>query len=539
MRPIDLRLLLLGSGSRSLLSVFALGSIIWSAIIVAHALLLTSVIIGVIEKSAQVLHGVVLLGALWIFRLLFQSLFDFWCSAQAVKIKEKLRREVTSELTEFENVSPSYLTGLLVKGFNSLDTYIGRFLPQMFNSITVPVAVIATMVWLDPLSGLIAVLTIPLIPFFGAFIGKFTSDSVAKKWRTLGTLSKYFEDSLRGFLTLRIFGRQRSQPERIQEMGDQYTQETMKVLRISFLSALVLELCATMSVALIAVVIGLRLVDGEIIFYNALAVLILAPEVYFPLRNAATLFHASADGSQAFEEINALKERKQPHVEESDFDFSDFISLGWTDWTLDIPGVTQSHVPATLIHPGEVIIILGESGIGKTSFAENLLAHTFDAELTFNGFHEVTASDKKSWQRSVGWIPQTVHMARGSIADQFKILDSQISDQEIVDRLAQLSLQVQDLPAGLETQVGGSGEKSDALSGGQLRKLATARALLRNPKIIVADEPTADLDHKSAQAVMRILREAVSQGAALICITHDVAMINPGDRVVEVSRTLN
>jgi ABC-type transport system involved in cytochrome bd biosynthesis fused ATPase/permease subunit len=397
--------------------------------------------------------------------------------------------------------------------------------------------VIATMARLDLLSAVIALLTLPLIPFFGAFIGKFTSDSVSKKWQSLGTLSKYFEDSLRGFITLRIFGRQKSQSERIEEMGDRYTDETMKVLKISFLSALALELCATISVALIAVTVGLRLVDSKITFFHALAVLVLAPEVYFPLRNAATLFHASADGTAALAEIRQLQSQAKPVVEQIESDFASMQSLHWGDWTLKIPGVIESHIPSTSIARGEVVIILGESGIGKTSFAENLLAHTFDAELIVDGAHALSASDTESWQRHVGWIPQTPHMASGSIAQQFRAIAPGINDEEIVSRLLELSLDIEALPMGLHTLIGGSGEKSDALSGGQLRKIAVARALLRNPVLIVADEPTADLDRASAEVIMQALRSAVRHGAALVCITHDHDLIAESDRVVEVLRS--
>jgi len=297
----DLRLLLSRSSSRRLFLVVALAAPISAFIVISNALLLGAIIVGAIYRHPDTFQWILVLAGLWIFRAIFTSTFEHWCSKKASEIKCELRAQTTSALGEIDSLAPSELTALLIKGSNALDIYLGRFLPQLFSATIIPLGVIVTIFLLDPLSALIAVLTLPLIPFFGALIGRYTSDSVAKKWRSLGSLSRYFEDSLQGFITLRIFGRHRSQGERIQQMGDQYTDETMSVLKISFLSALVLELAATISVALIAVSIGLRLVDGNISFIHGLTVLILAPEVYFPLRNAASLFHASADGGAAGE----------------------------------------------------------------------------------------------------------------------------------------------------------------------------------------------------------------------------------------------
>jgi ABC-type transport system involved in cytochrome bd biosynthesis fused ATPase/permease subunit len=314
-RSTNLRLLLQRGGSRRLFFASIAASFIWVAVIVASGLVLARVIVAIIDQDSTALSLIAILAALWAFRAIFQSTFETWCSLQASSIKKQIRNEVTSNLDAYSHIPPSVITTLLVKGLNSLDIYLGRFLPQLFFSMVVPAVVIATLFILDPLSALIAVLTLPLIPIFGALIGRYTADSVAKKWRSLGSLSSYFEDSLRGFITLKIFGRHDSQSSRIEEMGDRYTRETMKVLSISFLSALALELVATLSVALIAVTVGIRLVHDSIDFTSALAVLILAPEVYFPLRNAASLFHASADGSQALEQLQEVEKKKVSSIE--------------------------------------------------------------------------------------------------------------------------------------------------------------------------------------------------------------------------------
>jgi ABC-type transport system involved in cytochrome bd biosynthesis fused ATPase/permease subunit len=495
-------------------------------------------VVSLVQGDSGVEREILSVLLLWLFRAIFQSQYEYWTTLQAIKIKAQLREQVTSALPRFVGISPAHLTGLLVKGFNSLDIYLGRFLPQMISATVTPIAVIFTIALFDPMSAAIAIFTLPLIPIFGALIGKYTSDSVAKKWATLGTLSKYFEDSLRGFITLRIFGRHSSQAKRIQQMGDEYTSETMKVLRISFLSALALELCATISVALIAVAIGLRLVDGQMTFVAGLTVLILAPEVYFPLRNAATLFHASADGKAALDEIESLFVTASEPIGQIEVDFTKFQRLSWSEWMIDIPGVPRAILPGAQVARGEVLFITGDSGIGKTTFAKNLLGLSNNAKIAIDDKVVLKPDLTSSWQKVVGWIPQNPHLAPGTIAAQFRALQPEISDFEISESLRRVGLDLIELPEGLATLVGGTSEKSAQVSGGQLRKIAIARALLIKPALIIADEPSADLDEVSTRLIMKELRRVVTEGCALICITHDTAMIHEDDRVISIEQAM-
>lgn len=532
MKSTNLRLLLQRGGSRRLFFASIAASFIWVAVIVASGLVLARVIVAIIDQDSTALSLIAILAALWAFRAIFQSTFETWCSLQASSIKKQIRNEVTSNLDAYSHIPPSVITTLLVKGLNSLDIYLGRFLPQLFFSMVVPAVVIATLFILDPLSALIAVLTLPLIPIFGALIGRYTADSVAKKWRSLGSLSSYFEDSLRGFITLKIFGRHDSQSSRIEEMGDRYTRETMKVLSISFLSALALELVATLSVALIAVTVGIRLVHDSIDFTSALAVLILAPEVYFPLRNAASLFHASADGSQALEQLQEVEKKKVSSIESIECDFSRVDAISWSQWGLTIQGRNTSVIEARTVRNGDIHFILGESGVGKSTFALNLLGITHEAGVTLlqGTTHNPLAPElNDSWFKHLGWIPQLPQLAHGSLRDQFRLLSPTATDEDIEKVLTLCGLRTEDLPQGLETVLGGSGEGASTASGGQIRKIAVARALFSKPQLLIADEPTADLDSQSAQKVMQALRAYASSGAIVICITHDVSIVERDD----------
>lgn len=532
MKSTNLRLLLQRGGSRRLFFVSVFGATIWSAIIVVSALVLARVIVAVINLDTLAISLIGLLAGLWAFRAIFQSGFEYWCSKQAVSIKQQIRSEVTSALETFAHVPPSIISTLLVKGLNSLDIYLGRFLPQLIFASVTPFVVITTLFFLDPLSGFIAVFTLPLIPIFGALIGKYTAETVGKKWRTLGLLSAYFEDSLRGFVTLKIFGRHKSQGERIEEMGDRYTHETMKVLKISFLSALALELCATISVALIAVSVGLRLVDSRMEFTTALAVLILAPEVYFPLRNAASLFHASADGTEALEQLTGLQGKRSEVSEQVTVDFSEVDSISWNQWGLNITGRSPCSIGPQTINSGEIHFIVGESGIGKSTFALNLLGIRNYAGVTVRTKgqdHVLDGSLKSSWFKAIGWVPQQPQLAHGTLRHQFQLIVPTIDDAAITKMLARCGLAITDLPNGLETHLGAAGESSNAASGGQIRKIAVARALISRPQVLIADEPTADLDSESADKVMKTLRGYATSGSVVICITHDVSIIRTQD----------
>ncbi|MEY4735206.1 MAG: putative transporter ATP-binding protein, partial [Actinomycetota bacterium] len=430
MKSKDLRLLLALGSSRKLFFGALIGALINTAIVIAHAFLIAAVIVGMIYSHPSTPKHIAALGALWIFRAIFTSQFDRWALYQAIRLKAELRSTVLQSRDAVAATPSSHLATLMIKGANSLDIYLARFLPQMFGASLTPIAVIITLAFLDPLSALIAILTLPIIPVFGALIGRYTNEAVKAKWQSLGTLSRYFEDSLRGIYTLAIFGRHKSQGGRIEEMGDRYTSETMKVLRISFLSALVLELAATISVALIAVSIGIRLVNSSMEFFPALAVLVLAPEVYFPLRNAASLFHASADGGAALAEITEVISVKSPEKRGIE-KVKGIRELRWSQWNSPFG---YGFIESGEVKAGEVLILRGGSGLGKTTFLNSLvgLNQWSIAELNGLALNEI---EERALFSHLGWIPQSPSLVSGSVRELFTLAREDLSDIEITHLL--------------------------------------------------------------------------------------------------------
>ena len=511
-----MRLLLSMSGSRKLLFAAIAGATVNTAIILANAFLVAAVIVGIIYRHPSVILHIGQLISLWIFRAIFTSQYDRWSALAAAKFKAELREQILTSKEILVSTSATRLSTLLIKGANSLDIYLGRFLPNLFNAVLTPIAVIVAIACLDFTSAIIAIVTLPIIPVFGALIGRYTSDAVTEKWQSLGTLARYFEDSLRGIHTLAIFGRHRSQSARIREMGDKYTAETMKVLRISFLSALVLELAATISVALIAVSIGVRLVSSSMEFLPALTILILAPEVYFPLRNAASLFHASADGGAALSELTEIQSENRPPTSTGAISITEIHSLSWHSWRSPYG---SGVIPAASLSSGEKLVIRGGSGLGKTTFLNSILGIHGASEIFINGI-EIASVELKSFHRQVGWIPQNPTLITGTVRELFVNLAHRLNDQEITAILSRVGLDLNALPHGLDTPVSGIGEKSGEVSGGQKRRLAIARALAINPTLIIADEVTADLDPTSASEILRVLEECAENGAIVIAVLH-------------------
>ena len=409
-----------------------------------------------------------------------------------------------------------------MQGVDALDPYFARYLPALALGVIVPIVVLIRVATLDVTSAAIMLLTIPLIPIFGILIGKATEAQARSRYQALGRLSSHFLDVVRGLTTLRAFNRGAAQAENLEETGDAYRRETIGTLRIAFLSALVLELAATLATAVIAVEIGIRLVAGQMSFAPAFLILLLAPELYAPLRNAAAQFHASADGLAAADRI--LTPLESPPLTRGSLEplSPSDVPIRFEHVNFSYPTRPQQVLDDATFElvPGERVAIVGPSGIGKSTIARLLLLFDHpDSGRIAIGDTDLRDVDPAAWRRLVAWVPQRPHLTSGTIAEAIALGRPEATRGEVADaaRAAGAETFIVALPEGFETPVGDGGME---LSAGQVRRIALARAFLRNAPLLLLDEPTTSLDHESAELIASAL-EALPTASTMLVITHD------------------
>ena len=543
MRPIDPRLLRYSRSSRGFLFTTVSLAILSAAATIAQAYLLASLVVHFFQSRETFFENrATLLSLALVFALRASISFTVERSAAAAssKMRGELRNRVMAKTldsgaTDIQELGSAGLSLLITKGINDLDAYFSKFLPQLFIASIVPIAVGITITTQDWLSGVIVLFTIPLIPIFGILIGKFTSSATAKKWQTLGVLSTFFLDLMSGLTTLKVYGREKIQSEKLKKVGDDYRRETMGVLRISFLSSLALELIATLSVALIAVSIGLRLVNGSIALQTGLFILIIAPEVYWPIRQVAGYFHAAADGVTAFEKLFKILDR--PTVKDGE-NFKKITAISWSDLTVDYPNRTSIKIPSGQITSRKVQLLTGPSGSGKSTLANILLGFVTQTSgeviiSTEVGDIPLSQISLSSLREKISWLPQEPRFPVGSVAQILRHAKPEATDFELVEILAKVDLDILDLSHGLRTQLG---TLKQPLSIGQLRKIALARALLKPHQLLILDEPTASVDDVSENVISQIIEEQAEKGALVLLITHRVSMITGATNITDMVR---
>jgi ATP-binding cassette, subfamily C, bacterial CydD len=452
----------------------------------------------------------------------------------AARIKSQLRRRLAAKALE---LGPSWLSGqrageittLATTGLDALDAYFARFLPQLVLACCVPLAVLARVAAADWISGVVIAVTLPLIPLFAVLIGGYGKARTQRQWQLLARLGGHFLDVVEGLPTLKAFGRARAQADVIKAVTGEHRTATMAALRITFLSALVLELAAALATALVAVEVGLRLLAGHIGYETALLVLLLTPEAYLPLRNVGAQFHASAEGTAAAQRALDILELPEPAAPVSERPHGTRTAepdlrtqpITLTDVTLAYPGRTAPALDGVslTISPGERIVLTGPNGAGKSTLLGLLLRFCEPTGGTIDvggaGLGTIPATD---WRRQIAWVPQRPYLFAGTVADNIALGDPGATPAAIrqAAELAGAREFIDALPEGFDTHLP---ERARTLSAGQRQRIALARAFLRNAPLVLLDEPTAHLDPPTARQVTAVI-ETLTAGRTVLLVSH-------------------
>ncbi|MGC3859577.1 thiol reductant ABC exporter subunit CydD [Micromonospora chersina] len=537
-RPFDPRLLRRVPAARRDLAVLGVLGGLTALLVVAQATALATLLATAVDGR---LHRPALVGLLAAVaaRALVSWAQGTVAARAAATVKAALRADL---LRAVGRHGPTWVAGrragqlatLAGRGLDALDPYFTGYLPQLVLSVTVPLAVLARIVLADWSSALIIALTIPLIPIFGALLGWQAQAATERQWRRLSLLGGHFLDMVAGLPTLRAFGRARAQVDVVRRMADGHRQATMRTLRIAFLSALVLELVATLSVALVAVPVGIRLLGGGITLSTALLVLLLTPEAYLPLRAAGSRFHASMEGLTALDEaltLSATPEAAGPGGARPAPEGRGEIRFEGV--TVAYERTTALRDVTLTIRPGERVAVIGPSGAGKSTLLHLLLGFVTPTagRVTVDGV-DLAGVDLDAWRRELAWVPQRAHLFAGSLADNIRLGAPDTPDAALAGAVTDAALDevVAALPDGLGTTLG---ERGHGLSSGQRQRVALARAFLRDAPLVLLDEPTARLDSASEAVVLAATRRLVAGRTALL-VAHRPALLEDADRILRV-----
>lgn len=547
------------------------------------------------EGLQELLPALAVLLSWIIMRVLVHIAGEWIATAMAARVKHELRGRMVKKLIELgpqaaKKERSGELLSTLYEGVEQLETFLARYVPQLALSTLVPVAVLCAVVRLDLTTTLILAFTLPLLIFFMILIGVSTKSKTERQFKTLGALSGHFHDVVRGLPTLRIFNRSKAQLAIIARIGDEHRRATMGTLRLAFLSAFVMELFATLCTAIVAVFLGLRLIDGGISFYNAYCALLLTPEFYLPVRALGTQFHTGMNGRISAERILNLLEEEAPGWTEREGAVTAEPPEGSEGYRIELlnagfrypaeeagqaaasankaggmagqeseagapeaeAAAGKAEAPAAeeagaeqagavlkrsalsgislTVEPGQRVAVIGHTGAGKSTLLELLQGFLRPSEGTIRVNGVDMAELSIGWWRSkLAVVAQRTHLFQGTVLDNIRLGRPDASEAEVLEasRRAQADEFIRRLPQGYGTLIG----EAVRLSGGQMQRLSIARALLKNAPVLLLDEPTAQLDLQN-EALVQLAWNELFRGRTVIMAAHRLDTVRMADWLV-------
>ncbi|MER5733272.1 thiol reductant ABC exporter subunit CydD [Streptomyces sp. NPDC002138] len=528
----------------------ALGAVAEAVLTLLQCVFLASVLAAAVERGpGAALHAVPvpLLAAV----IAGRAALAWWdrasVGAATARYKEELRAELTAAVTAAavrgRGPRPASVVALLGRGMDALDDHLAGSVALLPQAVVLPLAVTGTIWAADWVSGLVVLVTLPLVPLLLALVGLHTKARTEAQWAVLLRLGGYFLQALSGLATLRVFGQEGRAAESVRERAAEHRRATVRTLRVAFLSTFVMDTLTSLSVALIAVPVGFRLLDGAIPLSTGLAVLLLTPEAYRPLRLLAGRFHAAQEGRTVLARVREVLEGGMPGPalvgerpalvrplpDPARFPLVlDRLSVGHA------PGAPALAELSWRFEAGRSCAVTGPSGTGKTTLLRTIagLLPPLSGELRVGGVPVTAAAHRAAWTDRIAMVPQQPHLFALSVADNVRLGRAEAGDDEVWDALEAAGAAdfVRRLPDGPATRVGEGGA---GLSGGERQRLALARALLRRPSLLLLDEPTARLDGGTEEHVLRALA-AVAGHATLLVATHRPAVIDRTDTVLRL-----
>ncbi|GLV56802.1 thiol reductant ABC exporter subunit CydD [Dictyobacter sp. S3.2.2.5] len=460
----------------------------------------------------------------------------------------------TRLLTHIFSAGPAYTRGersgelinTIVEGVEALDPYFSQYLPQAFLSCIVPVVIFFVVIRTDLPSGIILLIMTPILLFLMAMAGMMAGAETKKHWRALSVMSAAFLDTVQGLTTLKLLGRSEEQASEVQRVSDDFRQTTMRTLRIAFFSSFVLEECATISTAIVAVEVGLRLLIGNMSFFTALFVLLLAPEFFQPLRLLATKYHAGMTGSVAVQRIVEILETPAPVdtslvAEHGSKEVSASAPFTWGAIRLENVSYSYDgqrpalHDISFQINAGQKVALIGPSGAGKSTLVQILLRFIdIDEGSILVGDQPLPDIERATWREQVAWVPQHPYLFNATVEQNIRLGSSSATMEQVIEaaRSAHADDFIRQLPQGYQTVIG---ERGARLSGGEAQRLSLARAFLKQAPLVILDEVTSYLDSEHESQILDSIAR-LRQGRTVLVIAHRLRTVLDADQIIVLDK---